>query len=62
MTWTNCFYLLGMLVAGWFIYRQIKNNPLAFSKESFSKSTFTLGVLALMLIGFIALLVLLLRA
>jgi hypothetical protein len=61
MNWSTFFYLLGMLLAGWLIYSQVRNNPLAFTKESFSKSGVILGELALMLIRFITLLVLLLR-
>ena len=61
MGWQSFFYMLGMLLAGWLIYSQVRNNPMAFSKESFGKSAFTLGILALLLIGFIALLVLMLR-
>jgi hypothetical protein len=61
MGWQTFFYLLGTGLAGWLIYYQIRNNPMAFSKESFGKSTVTLGVLTLLLIGFIAVLVLLLR-
>jgi len=61
MNWSSFSYMLGILLAGWLIYSQVRNNPLAFTKESFAKSGVTLGVLALMLIGFITLLVLLLR-
>ena len=61
MNWPVLFYMLGMLLAGWLVYRQVRSNPLIFSKENFAKSGVTLGVLALMLIAFIALLVLLLR-
>jgi nitric oxide reductase large subunit len=61
MGWQTFFYMLGILLAGWLVYSQVRNNPLAFTKESFGKSAFTLGILALLLIGFITLLVLMLR-
>ena len=43
------------------LYRTVKNRPELFSKENLNKSFLTLGVLALGLIAFIALLVLMLR-
>jgi hypothetical protein len=39
----------------------VKNNPALFSKENVSKSFESLGILALILIGFIGLLVFLLK-
>lgn len=59
------YQILGILAAVfivWYLYRVIKTNPDAFSKESFSKSFSTMGFLALLLIGFIALLIMMLRA
>jgi hypothetical protein len=56
--------LLGLLGAGmilFILYRTIKGNPDQFSKANLSKSFFTMGILAIVLIGFVALLVLLLR-
>lgn len=56
--------LLTILLAvfiGWLIYKNIKNNPQAFSKENLGKSFYLLGLLALGLIGFIALLVFFLK-
>jgi hypothetical protein len=52
--------ILGFLGAGmilFILYRSIKGNPAQFSRENLSKSFFTMGVLALVLIGFIALLI-----
>lgn len=43
------------------LYRTVKGNPDQFSKENLNKSFFTMGILAIGLIGFIALLVLMLR-
>ena len=61
----NTFYqILGLLGAAMIIfvlYRTIKGRPDQFSKENLSKSFLTMGVLAIGLIGFIALLVLMLR-
>lgn len=59
------YQILGIIAAAfimWYSYRYIKGNPEAFSAANFSKSFMTMGVLALILIGFIALLVLMLRA
>lgn len=56
--------ILGLLCAGfvvWLLYRAIRNTPEAFSKENMGKSLSTLGILALILIGFIGLFVLLLK-
>lgn len=54
--------LVAALFIGWMTYRFIKGNPGALSKENVSKSLTTLGVLALLLIGFIALLVVFVRS
>jgi hypothetical protein len=57
--------LLGFVGAGlilFILYRSIRGNPGQFSRENLSKSFFTMGVLALILIGFIALLVIGLRS
>lgn len=61
MEWSKLFYVLGALFAAWLLYHSIKNNPQAFSSDNLSKSFFTVGILALLLIGFIAILVLFLR-
>lgn len=58
------YQILGIIGAGliiWYLYRVVKGRPEMFTRANFSKSFFTMGVLALFLIGFIALLVLLLR-
>lgn len=46
----------------WRIYKLLKKYPELLSKENLSKSASTIGVLALILIGGIALMILLLRA
>lgn len=58
------YQILGLLGAGliiWYLYRSIKGNPEQFNRASLGKSTTTLGVLALVLIVFIAILALILR-
>lgn len=45
----------------WFLYSQIRRNPAAFSKKNLNQSFFTLGVLALFLIGIIGLAVIWLK-
>lgn len=58
----NTFYqLLALVGAGliiWFIYRTIKGNPGPFSRENITKSFSTMGILALILIAFVAFLIL----
>ena len=56
--------ILGLIGAGliiWVLYRSIKGRPELFSRENLSKSFSSMGILALILIGFIALLVFMLR-
>lgn len=58
------YQILGLIGAGliiWFIYMSIKNKPEQFSRENLSKSFFTLGILAILLIAFVALLVFMVR-
>lgn len=58
------YQLLGLAGAGlivWIIYRNIKGRPDQFSKENLSKSFSTMGILALLLIGFVGVLVYLSR-
>ena len=54
--------LIGAALIVWILYRNIKGRPEQFSRENLSKSFSTLGILALLLIGFVALLVMLLRS
>ncbi len=46
----------------WRIYRVIKENPEVVSKENLTKSFASMGILALILIGFVMMLVMLLKA
>lgn len=54
------YQILGLLGAGliiYFLYKIIKNKPDLFSKENLNKSFFTMGILGLGLIAFVALLI-----
>lgn len=53
--------VLGFILVAWILYRGIKSRPDQFSKENLSKSFFSMGVLGIGLIAFVALLVLLVR-
>lgn len=53
--------VLGFILVAWILYRGIKSRPDQFSKENLSKSFFSIGVLGIGLIAFVALLVLLVR-
>jgi threonine/homoserine/homoserine lactone efflux protein len=60
----SLYQILGLAGAGliiFILYRTIKGKPEQFSKENLNQSLTTMGVLALFLIGFVALLVLMLR-
>lgn len=53
--------ILGATLLIWFLYRTIKGRPDQFTKEKLSKSFFTMGILSLVLIAFVALLVMFVR-
>lgn len=53
--------LLGAGLIVWYLYRMVKGNPELFSRENITKSFSSMGILALLLIGFIGLLVLFLN-
>ncbi|STY27900.1 Uncharacterised protein [Legionella wadsworthii] len=58
------YQVLGLIGAGliiFILYRTIKGRPDQFSKENLNKSFYTMGILALVLIGFVALLILIVR-
>lgn len=58
------YQLLGVVGAAlivWVIYRNIKGRPDQFSREKMSKSFSSMGILALLLIGFVAFLVFVVR-
>lgn len=59
------YQILGLIGAGlivYFVYRTIKGRPDMFSKENLSKSFFSMGILALILIAFVGFLILMARA
>jgi hypothetical protein len=45
----------------WRLYRYVRSNPQAFSKENIGHSIFTLGILCLLLIAFVFLLVIIVK-
>lgn len=57
----NILLILGAGLILWFSYKTIKRYPNAFSSGNLNKSFFTLGILALFLIGIIAVLIFLLK-
>jgi len=60
--WTGILFLVTAALLGYLLYQQIRSNPQAFSAANMSKSFYTMGLLALGLIGFIWILVLLLKS
>lgn len=60
-TWYQVLGLIGAAFIVWILYRHIKGRPEQFSRENLSKSFSSMGLLALLLMAFIALLVLMLR-
>ncbi len=61
MNWMALLFLIAAALFAWLGFRTVKNNPTMFTKESFGKTVQVLGVLALALIAFIAVLVMLLK-
>lgn len=53
--------LIGAALVIWVTYRAIKGRPEMFTRDNLRKSFFSLGVLAIVLIMFVALLVLMVR-
>lgn len=59
-TMSQIFLLVSAGLMVWFMYRRIKSNPNVFNnRENWNKSFFTMGVLGLILIAFVALLIIL---
>ncbi len=50
---TTFLFLIGAGLMVWLSFRMIKGNPAAFSRERLGKGFFTLGILALLLIGLV---------
>jgi hypothetical protein len=59
--WMQLLLLLLICFSGWLIYRTIKGNPTAFSKNNLSRSIYLLGWLALGLIALVFVLVMILK-
>jgi hypothetical protein len=49
-TLTLILFVISAAFLLWFMFRTIRHNPHAFSKENLSKSIYTMGILALILI------------
>ncbi len=62
MNWMSLLAIIAAGALAWLIFRIIRGRPDQFSKENLSKSFYTMGILGLMLIVFVAFLVLLLKA
>jgi hypothetical protein len=54
--------LVGAALIVWVIYRAIKGQPNQFSRENLTKSFSSMGILAVILIAFVAILIFLTRA
>lgn len=54
--------IAGAVFLVWLLYRTVKGRPEQFSREKMSKSATTMGILALGLMAFIALLILYIRS
>lgn len=59
--WYKFFAILIAIFFIWQLFVYYKANPQAFAKENLSRGVFALGILTLLLIGFVALLVAFLR-
>lgn len=60
-TFTQIMFILLAGIIGWQLYNYIRTNPHMFSKDKLGRSMFTLGILALLLIGFVAVCVVFVR-
>lgn len=61
MEWGKLFYVIGAIILIAITFWSIRSNPQMFSKENISRSFFSMGILALILIAVVALLVMFLR-
>lgn len=59
--WWFLVYILGAGLMAWAAVRMVKGNPEAFSRGNMSKSITTVGILTLLLIGFIAICIIFLK-
>lgn len=61
----SLYQVLGLIAAAlilWVLYHVVKRRPEQFSRQNMTKSFTSMGVLALVLIGFVALLVLMVQS
>lgn len=61
MDWQVLLYLLGTGLMVWLIVRMVRNNPGSFTRAALSKSIYTMGILALILIGIVFLCIVILK-
>jgi len=59
---TQLLLLIGAGLTIWWLVRSIRSNPEAFSKAVMNKSVYTMGILAIILIAFIAFCIMILRS
>lgn len=59
--WMEILWIVLAGLFGWMMYRLVKGRPDLFARAALSQSVTTLGALALLLIGFVALCVFLLK-
>ena len=59
--WTQILRLLAVIALIWFLWSYIRRNPQAFSLANLNKSFYSMGILALILIAFVACLVFFVR-
>jgi len=55
--WMQLLYVIVAALVIWLAFKMIRGNPQLFSKENIAKSFFSIGVLTLILMAFIAALV-----
>jgi hypothetical protein len=60
-SWMTVVWLIAAVLMIWLIFRMVRGNPQAFSRENLSKSVYTIGILTVILMAVIFLCVLLLR-
>lgn len=61
MDWQILLYLLGAGLMAWLMVRMVRHNPGSFTRDALSKSIFTLGILALVLMGVVLLCIMFLK-
>lgn len=62
MEWGKFFYVIGAILMVGILVWTIRSSPQMFSRENISRSFTAMGILALILIGAVALMVLFLRS